>query len=530
MKAITLICLAALLAGPPPLVAAVIEVDHSGGGDFTTIREGIDAADEGDTVLVWPGIYTGPMNRGLDFGGINVVVRTLEGPGTVTIDCEGQDRAFHLHTWEDTCSMIDGFRIMRGLSEHGGAIRCYRAAARLTNLTLSENRAHRSGGAIRLEYSDAVIRHVAFVENSAGDRGGAISMYRSSAVVSDAGFKGNVSRIGGGATHVSRSSPAFRDCRFYSNRAVFGGGGVGSDILGSAVFERCLFHRNTAPQFGGAFFMEGSSPAFVECRFYENEAWKGGALKLMLCNAVFDACEFVGNASAEEGGGVHATLDGSVGLHGCLLDRNTSGVGGALRIERASLSVNGCLFVDNVSSLAGGAVSCWSNTEATIVGSVFSGNHGGFLGAAIYATGDASVHVTSCTLVENAAAAGGGLACGGDATVTVDHTIVAYSSEGDGVHCEEGGTAALACCDLFGNAGGDWVGCVAFQDGADGNACEDPEFCLDDNPDEPYALRDDSHCAAQNNLVCGLIGARDVGCTGTAVRPTSWGVIKARFR
>jgi len=529
VKAIALVCLAALAAAPPPLVAAVVRVNQNG-GDFTTIQEGIDAAGEGDTVLVWPGIYTGPLNRGLDFHGADIVVRSLEGLGTVTIDCEDQDRAFHLHALEDTASAIDGFTIIRGLAEHGGAIRCYRAAARLTNLTLIQNRASSCGGAIHLEHSDSVIRHVTFIENWAGSRGGGLSAYHSSPIVSDAGFKGNVGRIGGGALYVTRSSPVFRDSRFYSNRAALAYGGVASDYLGSAQFERCLFQRNTAQESGGAFFMEGSSPSFVECRFYENEAGEGGALKLMLCDAVFEACEFIGNAAADEGGGVHAELGGSVRLQGCLLESNTSGVGGAFRVEWASLSVNGCRFAENVSSLAGGAVACWGDTEAEITGTLFSGNRGGFLGGAILATSRASVHVSGCTFAENEAAAGGGLACAGHAATTLEYTIVAFSEEGDAVHCEEGGVATLACCDLFGNAGGDWVGLIALQYGMGGNVCEDPLFCLDDNPDEPYSLSDDSHCAPRNNPACGLIGARDVGCSGTPVRPMSWGEIKAMFR
>lgn len=36
-----------------------ITVDGSGGGDFTTIQEAIDAASPGDLIRVLPGVYPG---------------------------------------------------------------------------------------------------------------------------------------------------------------------------------------------------------------------------------------------------------------------------------------------------------------------------------------------------------------------------------------------------------------------------------------------------------------------------------------
>ena len=40
-----------------PLKAQIITVKQDGTGDFTTIQAAVDSADNGDTVLVWPGIY-----------------------------------------------------------------------------------------------------------------------------------------------------------------------------------------------------------------------------------------------------------------------------------------------------------------------------------------------------------------------------------------------------------------------------------------------------------------------------------------
>ncbi len=111
----------------------------------------------------------------------------------------------------------------------------------------------------------------------------------------------------------------------------------------------------------------------------------------------------------------------------------------------------------------------------------------------------------------------------------LENTIIAFSGSGQAITCYDGGVT-LYCCDLYGNAGGDWVGTIADQYGHDGNISEDPLFCGDENPDEPLSLDRGSPCAADANPDCGLIGAWDVGCGWTAVAPASWGTIKTMFR
>ena len=76
-----------------------------------------------------------------------------------------------------------------------------------------------------------------------------------------------------------------------------------------------------------------------------------------------------------------------------------------------------------------------------------------------------------------------------------------------------GSTPLLTCCDVYGNAGGDWVGCIASQSGIGGNISLDPLFCDAANGD--YGLEGDSPCAPDYNPNCGLIGAWPTGCGGS---------------
>jgi hypothetical protein len=135
-------------------------------------------------------------------------------------------------------------------------------------------------------------------------------------------------------------------------------------------------------------------------------------------------------------------------------------------------------------------------------------------------------------LVGGSAPLGGGLYCKNGSSPILENTIIAYSTQGEAVHCfDEYGQSqpALICCDVYGNAGGDWVGCIAGQLGVDGNISECPEFC--DRFNDNFYLSESSPCVI--GYGCGQIGVYGVGCTtgeASAVEETSWSSLKALYR
>jgi len=78
-------------------------------------------------------------------------------------------------------------------------------------------------------------------------------------------------------------------------------------------------------------------------------------------------------------------------------------------------------------------------------------------------------------------------------------------------------SAQLACTDLWGNAGGDWVGPIAGQLGQAGNLSADPDFC--DPAAGDFTLAAASPCAPDQSGGCGQIGAWPVGCDWPLAAP-----------
>ena len=66
---------------------------------------------------------------------------------------------------------------------------------------------------------------------------------------------------------------------------------------------------------------------------------------------------------------------------------------------------------------------------------------------------------------------------GEGAVGSIEQTIIAFSSAGESVYCDSGGMALVGCSDFYGNAGGDWSGCLAGLDSVNGNLAVDPEIC-----------------------------------------------------
>ncbi len=109
---------------------------------YWNIQMGIDAAFDGDTVLIADGVYIGAGNKNLDFGGRAIVVMSENGPDNCIIDCENQYRAFYFHTSEDSNSVVEGLSIINGYYYIGAGINCSSSSPTIKNCIIRNNQAH----------------------------------------------------------------------------------------------------------------------------------------------------------------------------------------------------------------------------------------------------------------------------------------------------------------------------------------------------------------------------------------------------
>jgi hypothetical protein len=139
---------------------------------YPTIQTGIDAAVDGDTVLIADGIYTGDGNRDLDFTGKAIVVTSVNGPEATIIDSEGgtyeYHRAFDFHSGERASSVVNGLGIRGGVyfTYSGAGIRCIESSPTITGCIFRDNTSD-NGAAILCEDSSPVIIGNTFIDNYA---------------------------------------------------------------------------------------------------------------------------------------------------------------------------------------------------------------------------------------------------------------------------------------------------------------------------------------------------------------------------
>ena len=309
-------------------------VDLSGGGDFTTIQEAIDASRSSDDIIVMPGTYV----ENIDYLGKNVWIRGQGGPEVTTIDGSGgpygAGTCVTFQSHEDAEAILEGFTITGGHGTDlgylcGGGVRCLGTWPSIVNCVFVGNNVDHGGG-IFMEFSAPQIYGCQFISNTAWRYGGGINGSGSPHVVNCL-FEGNVTGSGGGAFGSGNTIAVFEDCTFRSNTSNYKGGAIDLGAANAnATFINCLFEANRANgQNGGAISIHECSPSIEDCIFADNFASGrgGGIITLDGGTAKIINCTFIGNGSETAGGNVSIDSGAQPFIYNCIIADATKGGG-----------------------------------------------------------------------------------------------------------------------------------------------------------------------------------------------------------
>lgn len=287
IREIVTVCVVLAVGSAVSVSATVLRVPS----EYPTIQAGIDAALEGDTVLVADGVYTGDGNRDLDFGGVNMVVMSENGPEVTIIDCEGDSldphRGFYLHTHEDSTSGVYGFTIKNGYAHGkwpqkcGGGIQCWDSSPRIVDNIIMGNSAS-AGGGIYYRGAFPIIEGNRIIENTAFYVGGGMTCYwyarPAGGIIMDNVIASNTAGTNGGGLNCQHPSLTIVCNRIMGNAASSGAGGGIFCSDGELMATGNTIAGNTSFSWGGGVFWQYSSAIIDRNYVIGNAASDGGGL------------------------------------------------------------------------------------------------------------------------------------------------------------------------------------------------------------------------------------------------------------
>lgn len=391
-------------------------VDDDGKADFTNIQTAVDAATNGDEIIVRPGTYTSTAQQVVDFLGKTITLRSSHGANATFIDGENIRRCVVFTSGETVLTVLDGFTLTRGNTESsskfgGGGIFCSTSSPTIENCTISDNTSNGlffgGGGILCTDYSSPLISNCLITNNYAGasfDGGGggvSIGDY-SNPTFNTCTISGNTtlnSKPGGGVYIINNCHPEFISTRIMNNSGYTGGGiycGVDSDfnITGGAITD------NTATTDGGGVLCDQHGQGSV---MYPS----------------FYSCTVNSNTAGGSGGGAHFTGANEPMFYECFIIENTaqstSGSGGGGGIYYASssefysptLSLIHCEIDINESQSRGGGILCSGFHNTNLEYSRFT-NNTAVLGGGISIYGSLLATITDCKIQYNSATDDGG--------------------------------------------------------------------------------------------------------------------------
>lgn len=273
----------------PPSAPKTIRVP---GRSFSTIQAAINAAVDGDTVLVAPGTYF----ENIDFYGKYITVKSEAGPEITVIDGDNADSVVKFISGEGPASVLDGFTISNGRSGfdtmgfgNGGGIWIRYSSPHIMNNAIINNKACEGAG-ISVDFGSPVIQKNTITNNAQAGCSG--------------GIGGSGISVGGAA------ATQILDNIISDNVTGSDGGGIALFAAGQPIIRGNIISGNSSSGWGGGISMVNYSDALIVSNLiFDNRALEGGGIYWSVPNSAYGPIlvnNTIADNDAQEGSGIFA--------------------------------------------------------------------------------------------------------------------------------------------------------------------------------------------------------------------------------
>jgi hypothetical protein len=353
--------------------------------NYSTIQGAIDAASDGDLILVGPGTY----EERIDYLGKWLVIRSTDGPDVTTIDGGGEEECYKaLEEWsaqggigplpqcrtivcdkeEPIGTELSGFTIVGGVDvvEPPSQVLIVNSALTISNCVFAGSRTY-NGPALDADGSILALYNCTTAD-SAYPLYAWLSLTDSTALLAGCHF-----------TNYDSSESPMVSARY-----------------SALLVEQCRFTRCT----GGAVFARGCNISVSDSTFERSYNESGGGMSLYDTSIEMINC-IIDDNSAQSGGGIDLYYASDARFENCVFSNNrtVASSGGAVWVSATTDAMfENCLFAGNLCRFSGGAVACLSGSGTTFLNCTFTENlcgwdqqvpPGSYTGGAV--TGEANV-------------------------------------------------------------------------------------------------------------------------------------------
>ncbi|MHC4618992.1 MAG: PKD domain-containing protein [Planctomycetota bacterium] len=238
--------------------AKIIKVDDDGPADYSRIQNAIDAAGQGDEIIVEPGRYCENIN----FKGKAITVRSSEPDDpciveTTIIDANGVGSVVTFADSEDRDSVLQGFTLTGGTGTEwmadyyaGGGIYCIVAAPSILQNIITGNSVNESGGGLFCDVGSHALLYKNTITGNSAKKGGAVFTQAAQIEAQNNVICHNTARHKGGGLHLYGKTVLVNNMVYGNETTYLEGGGIYLSIADNSIITENTVVANYSKLYG----------------------------------------------------------------------------------------------------------------------------------------------------------------------------------------------------------------------------------------------------------------------------------------